>query len=489
MRAQKLIEILDGNGRCEVYGPTDLEVSGITLDSRKIEAGFLFAAIRGATSDGHSFIEMAIEKGASLILCTELPQTLKANVCYLKVAHSAQAFAKVSQAFYDFPAEKLMVIGVTGTNGKTTVATLLFQLFTELGFKCGLLSTVENKIGVEIVPATHTTPDAQGIAALMDRMVTEGCTYAFMEVSSHALDQERVFGIPFKGAIFTNITHDHLDYHGTFLNYQRAKRKFFDQLSSEAFTMINLDDRNGKSMYDHTKAKVKTYGLKSMADYRCKVLSNDTSGLHLWVDGKEVMMGMMGEFNAYNLLAVYGTAKELGFESDKILQILSYLPGAEGRMQLVKSKNTKIVGIVDYAHTPDALENITETLKKSKPIGSSLITVFGCGGDRDKTKRPEMGKIAAQKSDRVIITSDNPRSEDPDKIISEVLEGIPQELKNKVVAISDRSQAIKTAVMIAKGSDVVLVAGKGHEKYQEIKGEKLPFEDKKVLEDALDSKA
>ena len=489
MKAQKLIEILDGDGRCEVSGPLNFEISGITLDSRKAQNGYLFAAIKGFTSDGHAFIETAIANGASVILCTSFPEILLEQVLYIKVNNSAQSYAVTSQAFYNFPAQKLKIVGVTGTNGKTTVATLLYQLFGKLGYKCGLLSTVENKIGDEIISATHTTPDAGGIANLMSKMVAAGCTYAFMEVSSHALDQDRVYGIPFMGAIFTNITHDHLDYHGTFLNYLKAKKKFFDQLGRDSFALINMDDKNGKSMLDHTKAKGKSYGLKSMADYRCKILNNDTSGLHLIMDGKEVVMGMMGEFNAYNLLAVYGSAKEMGYESDLILATLSTLPGAEGRMQMVKAGKNSIVGIIDYAHTPDALENITETLRKSKPSSSKLITVVGCGGDRDKTKRAEMGKIAAQKSDTVIVTSDNPRSEDPESIIMQVLEGVPKELKNKVVAITDRAQAIKTAVLLAQGSDVVLVAGKGHEKYQEIKGEKLPFEDKKVLETALVSKA
>lgn len=488
MEAQKLFEIL-GDLECEWRGATPSGmVKGISLDSRKVREHYVFAAIKGSKADGHDYINTAVANGARVILCQTLPSVLAETVAYIKTSDPGIAYAKICQAYYDHPARKMTIVGVTGTNGKTTVATLLYQLFSSMGYTCGLLSTVENLIAGTLIPATHTTPDAEGIASLMQQMVNAGCTHAFMEVSSHALDQNRVYGLPFKAAIFTNITHDHLDYHGDFLTYKNAKKKFFDGLDKNAVAIINADDKNGLSMADHTKAAVKTYGLKSMADYRCKIISNDTSGLAMVIDGKEVYTQIMGEFNAYNLTAVYAVAKEMGYESDLILQHLSMLPGAEGRLGIVKTENTKITGVVDYAHTPDALENVLQTLKKTKKSGTSLITVFGCGGDRDRSKRPEMGAIAARLSDKVIVTSDNPRSEDPQLIIDQVLEGVPDGLKNKVLAIADRTQAIRTAVMLAQSEDIVLVAGKGHEKYQEIKGERFPFEDKKVLEETLSSK-
>ena len=489
MTAHKLFEILE-DLKCEWQGATGTDqISGVSLDSRKIANGYVFAAIKGSKVDGHAYIETAINQGASVIICQKYPDTMPQGILFIKTEEPAKAYALVCHAFYGNPGTDLTIIGVTGTNGKTTVATLLFQLFTKLGYKCGLLSTVENLIVDKVINATHTTPDAEGIARLMAEMKSSGCTYVFMEVSSHALDQDRVYGIDFKGAIFTNITHDHLDYHGDFLTYKKAKKKFFDQLNKESIAILNADDKNGLSMGDHTKASVKTYGLRSMADYRCKIVSNDTNGLALIIDRKEVHLPMMGEFNAYNLTAVYAIAIELGFDADQILTYMSILPGAEGRLTLVRKANTSVTGVVDYAHTPDALENVLQTLRKTKKNTASLITVFGCGGDRDKTKRPEMGAIAAKYSDKVVVTSDNPRSEDPEAIINQVLEGIPATLKNKVLAISDRAQAIKTAAMLSSGSDIVLVAGKGHEKYQEIKGEKFPFEDKKVLEDVLSSKA
>ena len=474
---------------CEWQGATPSGiVKGISLDSRNVGDGYVFAAIKGSKADGHDYIESAMAAGAAVILCQTFPSVISDKISYVRCDDPSIAYAMLCQAYYDYPAQKLTIVGVTGTNGKTTVATLLYQLFSSLGYNCGLLSTVENLIAGTLIPATHTTPDAQGIASLMHQMVDAGCTHVFMEVSSHALDQNRVYGLPFKGAIFTNITHDHLDYHGDFLTYKKAKKKFFDGLGKDAVAIINADDKNGLSMTDHTKASIKTYGLKGMSDYRCKIISNDTSGLAMVIDGKEVYTQIMGEFNAYNLTAVYAVAKEMGYESELILQHLSMLPGAEGRLGIVKTENTKITGIVDYAHTPDALENVLQTLKKTKKSGTSLITVFGCGGDRDRSKRPEMGAIAARLSDKVIVTSDNPRSEDPQLIIDQVLEGVPVGLKNKVLAIADRTQAIRTAVMLAQSEDIVLVAGKGHEKYQEIKGERFPFEDKKVLEETLSSK-
>ncbi|HMP29116.1 MAG TPA: UDP-N-acetylmuramoyl-L-alanyl-D-glutamate--2,6-diaminopimelate ligase [Saprospiraceae bacterium] len=474
--------------RVKILGNDDILFDGLTIDSRKVQSGFVFAALKGTKVDGHHHIEDAIEKGATIIICEHVPQKQEQQVCYILTNYVADLFASLAFAFYDIdPA--LKVVGVTGTNGKTSIATILFQMASKLGVKCGLISTVENKIGSEVIPSTHTTPDAEGLAQLMSTMQKAACEIIFMEVSSHALDQGRVSAVPFKVAVFTNITRDHLDYHGTFINYINAKKKFFDMLPKTAVAITNKDDKNGAKMVESCQAHIKYYGLKSMADYKAKLISTGIEGLHLIIDQVEFYSPMVGLFNAYNLLAVYAVAIELGFEKNQILTALSTIHGAEGRMERVENRKVSIIGFVDYAHTPDALENVLSTIKKSKNDYQSIITIIGCGGDRDKGKRPIMAEVAVAQSDKVIFTSDNPRSEDPETILQEMLQGVKSEDQGKVLSIVDRRQAIKTAVMLAQKGDVILLAGKGHEKYQEINGEKLPFEDKKELETALLSKS
>jgi len=460
-------------------GHTNREISKVVFDSRKVEAASLFIAVRGTQVDGHRFIEKAIESGATVIICETLPEKLNESVLYIKVANSAAALGMLAHNYYQHPSKKLQLIGVTGTNGKTTTVTLLHRLFSELGYKVGLLSTVENKIGQKTIPSTHTTPDAIAINALLEEMVNQGCEYAFMEVSSHAIHQERINGLVFKGGIYTNISHDHLDYHKTFKEYINAKKKFFDDLPKTAFALTNVDDKNGKIMVQNTKAQIATYGLRRMADYKAKILGNRIEGLHLTVNEQELYCRLVGIFNAYNLLAVYGVGKLLDFDNVELLTILSNLAAAEGRFDTVV-KNGK-VGIVDYAHTPDALVNVLDTIQAVAKRSQKIITLVGCGGDRDKAKRPIMAKVACEKSDMVILTSDNPRSEAPETILADMEKGIPEEANHKVLIISDRKQAIKTASKFAKTGDIILVAGKGHEKYQEIKGEKFPFDDKQIL--------
>lgn len=472
----------------EIHGNKNTVVKGLSIDSRKIDEGFVFAALKGTKTDGHQFITTALQKGASVIICEILPVITNDTCCYVRTDKVADLFAHLAFAFYGIDKD-LKVIGVTGTNGKTSVATLLYQMVSMWGYKCGLISTVENKIGTEVIPSTHTTPDAEGLAQLMHHMQMEKCDYIFMEVSSHALDQGRVNAVPFKGAIFTNITRDHLDYHGTFMNYINAKKKFFDMLPASAFAITNKDDKNGAKMIESTKARVKYYGLKSMADYKAKLISSGTEGLQMLVDNIEFFSPMVGEFNAYNLLAIYATAVESGFDKNQILTTLSGLTGAEGRMERVFNRNAGLTGFIDYAHTPDALENVLVTIKKSKKNDQKIITIIGCGGDRDKGKRPLMADIAVQNSDKVIFTNDNPRSENPDAIINDMMQGVNTDDQRKVLCITDRRQAIKTAVMLSQRGDIILLAGKGHEKYQEINGEKLPFEDKKELEEAMLSSA
>jgi UDP-N-acetylmuramoyl-L-alanyl-D-glutamate--2,6-diaminopimelate ligase len=482
MESKKLKEIVPQG--MLVSGYEDIQVYGLTIDSRKVTDGYVFAALKGTKVDGHDYIEKAISLGAKVILCEKLPVAKASHVCYIQEMDVAQLFAKMAFEFYNI-SKDLKVIGVTGTNGKTTVATLLFQLMTRFGYKCGLISTVENMIGDKVIPSTHTTPDAEGLAKLMSEMQNQECDYIFMEVSSHALDQGRVDAVPFKGALFTNITRDHLDYHGTFAKYIEAKKKFFDILPKHAFTMVNIDDKNGPKMVEGSKAKLKYYALKTIADYKAKLISTGTDGLHLMLDGRDFYSPMVGEFNAYNLMAVYGAACELGLDKDKVLTVLSMLKGAEGRMESVENQKLKIKGFVDYAHTPDALDNVIATVSKAMKPDQQLITVIGCGGDRDKGKRSMMAKSALAGSQIVILTSDNPRSENPQSIIDDMMNGVDHEEQSKVLQIIDRRQAIKTAVMFAKPGDIILVAGKGHEKTQEINGEKLPFEDKKELEAAL----
>lgn len=460
------------------------DVKGIAFDSRKVEPGFVFVAVPGTLSDGHNFIQKSIESGARAIVCERLPETIDENVTYVTVRSSGQALGVMASNFFGTPSEKLKLVGVTGTNGKTTTVTLLYQLYSALGYNVGLISTVENRIIDEPVPSTHTTPDPIQLNELLKRMVTAGCTHAFMEVSSHAVDQERIAGLRFAGAVFTNITHDHLDYHKTFENYIRAKKRFFDELSSDAFALVNADDKRGMVMLQNTKASKYTFGLRKMVDYKAKTITNSLDGLELEIGGKNVWFRMIGDFNAYNLLGVYATALLLGEESDEVLQHLSALNGAPGRFERVLP-GSKITAIVDYAHTPDALKNVLETIANFRTGNEQVITVVGCGGNRDKTKRPLMASIACKLSDKVVLTSDNPRDEDPMQIIREMQAGVlPTEAK-KTLIMADREEAIKTACMMARENDIILVAGKGHETYQEIAGVKHPFDDRQVMERIL----
>jgi len=475
-----LKDILYKAGIEEVVGSTNVAIENICIDSRLAKKFSLFIAVRGTVVDGHEFIDKAIEQGSLAIVCEELPTNLVKEVNYIQVRNSRFAAGVIASNFYDNPSEKLKLVGVTGTNGKTTVTTLLYELFKNLGYKTGLLSTVRNLIDGEVIEATHTTPDPISLNELLAEMVERGCEYAFMEVSSHALDQHRVAGIEFTGAIFTNISHDHLDYHETFDKYIKAKKMLFDMLPSTAFALTNLDDKNGEVMVQNTKAKVVTYGLKSMADRKAKILENNLTGLILNIDGQEVITRLIGSFNAYNILSVYGAAIELKEEKLQILTTLSNLHSPDGRFQFVKTENN-ILGIVDYAHTPDALDNVISTIHGLRTGNEKLITLVGCGGDRDKTKRPEMARIAAEGSTKVILTSDNPRSEDPNQIIEDMKTGLDPVLKRKTVSIVDRAEAIRTACMLAEPGDIILLAGKGHEKYQEIKGVKHDFDDMEVL--------
>lgn len=480
-----LSEILDGLAFTELQGSADVEISCIVFDSRKVVPGCLFVAVRGTVVDGHDYIEQAVKAGAIAVICEDLPAHVTGEVDFLMVADSSIALGIVASNFYDNPSKKLKLVGVTGTNGKTTVATLLFKLFRDLGYKCGLLSTVENKINNDIVQATHTTPDQVTLNELLAEMVDRGCDYAFMEVSSHAIVQHRIEGLTFSGGIFTNITHDHLDYHKTFENYIKAKKAFFDGLPKTAFALTNLDDKNGNVMLQNTKAHRKGYGLKSMADFKTKILENQFEGLLLNIDNEEVWFKLVGTFNAYNLTAVYAAAMLLDQDKAKVLTSLSKLSGAEGRFDYITSPE-KIIGIVDYAHTPDAVQNVLSTVHDVRRGKEKVITVIGCGGDRDKAKRPVMAKTACEWSDKVILTSDNPRSEDPEQIIEEMMKGVDPAFKRHVMKITDRHEAIKVAVQLAAPGDIVVIAGKGHEKYQEIKGVKNHFDDKEELLRAFD---
>ncbi|CAL1516580.1 UDP-N-acetylmuramoyl-L-alanyl-D-glutamate--2,6-diaminopimelate ligase [Chitinophaga sp. MM2321] len=464
-----------------VHGNTSITVNALSIDSRSVGSGDAFIAVKGVHVDGHLYIEKAVAQGAAAIICETLPAQLSDEVCYIQVDNSANASGIMAGNYYDNPSHKMQLVGVTGTNGKTTIATLLFRLFTRLGYQCGLLSTVQNQIGDNVIPATHTTPDPINLNALLAKMVDEGCLYAFMEVSSHAIHQQRIAGLKFAGGIFSNITHDHLDYHKTFDEYIRVKKSFFDNLTAPAFALTNLDDKRGNVMLQNTKAKKATYSLRTLADFKGKILENNLTGLVMQIGDVEVHFRLIGEFNAYNLLAVYGAAILLGKEKAKVLQALSDIQGAEGRFDYIVSDQEQIIAIVDYAHTPDALKNVLATIKNLRKGYEKVITVVGCGGDRDTAKRPVMADVAAENSDRVILTSDNPRSEDPAAIIHEMEAGVPVHLKKKVISITDRKEAIKTAVTLAGKEDIILVAGKGHEKYQDINGVKHPFDDKQVL--------
>jgi len=476
-----LQNILFGVKLREVVGATQQEIVSLQIDSRKITPGAAFVAIKGAQSDGHDFIQVAIEKGARVIVCEQKPAKLNPAITYIMVEHAQEAVAIMAHQFYDEPSTKLKLVGVTGTNGKTTVATLLFKLFNALGYTCGLISTIENHIGKTIVPSTHTTPDPIQLNALLHQMVEAGCTHVFMEVSSHAIHQHRITGLHFVGGAFTNITHDHLDYHQTFEAYLEVKKTFFDQLPSSSFALSNLDDKNGAKMLFNTKAKKVTYALHAPANYKGKILENVLSGLVMLINDIEVHCRLIGTFNAYNLLTVYGIAIELGEKPQEVLVILSALIGAEGRFDYIISQE-HIIGIVDYAHTPDALENVLTTIAKLRKGNETVITVVGCGGDRDKTKRPIMAQVACDLSNKVFFTSDNPRSEDPNEIIKDMEQGLSSAAKRKYINIVDRKEAIKAAISFAKAGDIILVAGKGHEKYQEIKGVKHDFDDKQILE-------
>ncbi len=478
----KLQDILYNVRLQSVQGATNLEVKDVQIDSRKVTKGSLFVAIRGAVSDGHLFIDKAIEKGARIILCEEIPLLLNDGVTYLQVNSTNEAVAYIAHHFYNEPSTRLKLVGVTGTNGKTTVATLLYKLFTWLGYKCGLVSTVENRIGKQVVPATHTTPDAVSLNALLQQMVMAECTHVFMEVSSHAIHQNRTTALSFVGGIFTNITHDHLDYHKTFDEYIRVKKQFFDSLPAAAFAISNTDDKRGTVMLQNTLAKKYYYSLKTLAEFKGKILENVLTGLVMTVNDKEVHFRMIGEFNAYNLLAVCGAATCLGENNDDVLTALSLMDGAEGRFDYIVS-DSGVIGIVDYAHTPDALENVLSTIKKLRKGTEQVITVVGCGGDRDTSKRPVMGEVACELSDRVIFTSDNPRSEDPLQILKEMEANLNSAAKRKFISIADRREAIKTAISFARHDDILLIAGKGHEKYQEINGVKHAFDDKAVLKE------
>lgn len=466
------------------YGNTSVEVKGICFDSRKVQAGFLFVAVKGTLSDGHEFIAKAISLGATSIVCEKLPESIDERITYITVKNSAQALGLIASNFFGNPSEKLKLTGVTGTNGKTTVATLLYQLFNSLGHRSGLLSTVENKIVDKVIPSTHTTPDPIQLNELLKKMVEAECSHAFIEVSSHAIDQERVAGLKFAGGIFTNITHDHLDYHVTFENYIKAKKKFFDELSSDAFALVNADDKRGMVMLQNTKAKKQSFGLKKMVDFKGKIITNSIEGLQMEIGSKDVWFKLIGDFNAYNLLAAYGTAMLLGEDSDEVLTKLSAMKGAVGRFELVLP-GAKVTAIVDYAHTPDALKNVLETIAQFRTGTEQVITVVGCGGNRDKTKRPLMASIACRLSDKVVLTSDNPRDEDPMEIIKEMQTGVMPTEARKTLVMADREEAIKIACMMAKENDIILVAGKGHETYQEIKGVKHPFDDREVVERML----
>ena len=462
-------------------GRTDLHITDVQIDSRLIGQGSCFIAIKGVAQDGHAYIDTAIQKGAIAIVCETLPSNLHSGVNYVQTDDAAKAAGIMAHAFHGEPSRHLKLVGVTGTNGKTTVATLLYKLFMALDVNCGLISTVNNMIGETVSPSTHTTPDVISLNILLKRMVDEGCKYAFMEVSSHAVHQQRIAGLEFAGGIFTNITHDHLDYHKTFDEYIRVKKNFFDGLPSAAFAISNMDDRNGAIMLQNTQADKFYYSLRSVADFKGRIVDNSITGLQMLVNEQDVHFRLIGEFNAYNLLAVYAAAICLGEDRLDVLQTLSNLTGAEGRFDYTVSPKQRIIGIVDYAHTPDALLNVLATIKKFQKGGEQIITVVGCGGDRDKSKRKLMGNAAAEFSTRAIFTADNPRSEDPAAILKDMAEGMEALLQRKVLVIEDRKEAIRTAVMMAREDDIILVAGKGHEKYQEIKGQRFPFDDKDIL--------
>lgn len=480
-----LRDILYGVPLRETIGLTDRTIARVSLDSREEGPDGLFAALRGTKVDGHDFIGQAELNGATAVLCEHIPPSPRQGVTYLRVDDPAEALGAIASNFHGRPSGKLRLVGVTGTNGKTTVVTLLHRLFGALGYAAGLISTVRNRIGERAAPATHTTPDAVRLNALLAEMAEAGCEQVFMEVSSHAVDQRRIAGLEFAVGVFTNLTHDHLDYHGDFKSYRDAKKRFFDGLATDASAVVNADDRNGGVMLQNTAAAQRTYALRGPADYRARILENGFGGLVMDLDGVEFHALLIGEFNAYNLLAAYAAARELGAEREDVLRELSGLRAAEGRFEPLRGKASGITAILDYAHTPDALEKVLTTIRQVRAGSGRVITVVGCGGDRDKAKRPVMARVAAELSDRTVLTSDNPRSEDPEAILRDMQEGVPPAKRAAVLTVTDRREAIRAACQLAGRGDIVLVAGKGHEKYQEIGGRRLPFDDKAVLEETL----
>lgn len=478
-----LKDIANNTSVSKWIGDQSVEINVLTSDSRKATKGSLFIAIKGTKVDAHDFVAQVVEQGCVAVV-VEREMDLPATVTQLVVPNSAKALGELAHAFYGFPSKDLKLVGITGTNGKTTTTTLLHNLYTQLGYKAGLLSTVVNKIGTEEIPSTHTTPDPIALNALLADMVAQGCTHCFMEVSSHAVSQHRIAGLEFTGAAFTNITHDHLDYHGTFKAYIEAKKGFFDALPKSAFALVNVDDKNGRVMVQNTDAKIQTYALRTHADYMGKVLENSFNGLLLTINGTELWSRLIGDFNAYNLTTVFGVADLLGDDRTEILTILSRLESVDGRFQFMQS-TSKITAIVDYAHTPDALINVLKTIENIRTRNEQVITVVGCGGDRDSMKRPEMARIACEMSNKVILTSDNPRTEDPLAILAEMEKGVEAQHFMKTLTIADREQAIKTAVSMAQENDIILIAGKGHEKYQEINGVKHPFDDFELVKTYL----
>lgn len=481
---KQLKDILYKVGIEAVHGATDITISKIEFDSRKIELNDVFVAIRGTLSDGHDYIEKALALGAIAVICEEFPSVIVNGVTYVKVKDSNEALAFLAANYYDNPSENIRLVGITGTNGKTTIASLLYQLFKKAGYKVGLLSTVKIMVDEQEFKATHTTPDSLTINKYLDLMVQESCEFCFMEVSSHGVHQKRTEALRFVGGVFTNLSHDHLDYHNTFAEYRDVKKSFFDSLTKDAFAITNIDDKNGLVMLQNTKAKKLSYALKTYADYKAQILENQLTGLLLKINDNEVWVKLIGSFNAYNLLAIYGVAVELGIEKEEALRLLSELESVSGRFQFIVS-NSKITAIVDYAHTPDALENVLKTIEDIRTKNEQLITVVGCGGDRDKTKRPIMANIASSMSDKAIFTSDNPRSENPETIIEEMEKGVEPQNFKKTVSILDRKQAIKTACQLANPNDIILIAGKGHETYQEINGVRHDFDDLKIVTELL----
>ncbi len=480
---KRLSDLLERIKPLKVVGSADREVEALSFDSREVGEGYCFFAVRGTQVDGHNFIAKATDAGASVVVCEQLPEALNEQVSYVVVEDSTAAMADIAAAFYGNPSQQLTLVGVTGTNGKTTIATLLYDMFTAMGYRAGLISTVVYRIGAETLPSTHTTPDVIRLNAMLRRMVDAGCTHCFMEVSSHSVVQQRIRGLHFKGAAFTNLTHDHLDYHGTFAEYIKAKKGLFDGLAKDAFAVVNVDDRNGEVMLQNTRARGYRYSLRAAADFKCKLMEMHFDGMLLQMDGNEVWVNFLGRFNASNLLAVYAVAVLLGEPREEVLRVLSVLRSVAGRFEPVRSASGK-VAIVDYAHTPDALENVIDTIDEIRGEGNRLIVVCGCGGDRDATKRPEMGKIASERADVAIFTSDNPRTEDPEKILDDVVRGAVAGAQT--LRITDRRQAIATAAMLAQTGDIILIAGKGHEDYQIIGREKIHFDDREEIRAAFE---